>query len=291
MAKLLVDACSLSALNSIYQADCEFVPKKVKATFVSPLANLKIPTTENTLAYYKNLIATKQIYFLKGFTGAEGEVSDITVETTGYGNNKIGSLGGNANIKFDYPYSVCTFNQLQNWNGRKLYVYFVDEAMRLMGVKTLVDDVWYIKGQRSEFAVKKHLTLKFADGDTPKYITWLADDIEFNAFIQLDFSLNEIDGIIPVEIAVSDIQATQVTVTVTAGCNGTGVVGLDSLLENLNSGGTQTGTITEVGNGVYTITGLTTATDYSINLSSEVVEDDLGTLYGALETALSYTTI
>lgn len=294
MAEVYQDLCTVGNLNDIYAGKCVFDAKMVTGFFVTQNPNLKLNLAELDQTTIKNLLKNRSLYLLKGFKGAEGEVSGIQTGATGYGNNVIVSRGGNANIVYDYPYTLCTFRQLQDWHNVQVYVFPIDDAWRVGGRIVKEGNDYFLRPIKSTFGVLEYLPFKFNETDVVvNPVTWLADKIKINHFQELQFDLEDVDGVIPVEIATSNITSTGVTLTVTAGCNGTPVTGIANSIQILDSSGDVVGgtTITESTTlGTYTVTGLTTGEDYSVNLSSDVIEDALGTLYGALETGLAFTT-
>jgi hypothetical protein len=285
------DNCAVGFTDNS-SATCEFNPALIRGFVLSRDVKKKLPAILSKAALV-DLIASREIYLVKGFIDApENEVSTVVTSTTGYGATVVTSNDTNVKVTYNLPYSQCQFRQLQGWSGVVVSVFPIDSNDNIGG--TLVaesDGSFSLRGQVSKFIIPKSLPMRFNSTDivVSPYI-WIADNITINSFEPMNVELEELEGIVSLSFAVTESSETEVTFSVTAGCNGTGIEGLDGDLVILNSAGSVvSATYVENEDKTYTATGTLTAGTYSVNLASSVVEVG-DNLYAALSAGLSFTT-
>lgn len=274
-------------------ANCEFNPELVVGHLVSLNLSKKLEISTLNKASIQAELAARTLYLVKGYVDApENDVTSLTTSKTGYGNTIVTGNKMDVNITYNLPYSACQYRELKSWSEVKVTAWPIDANGRIGG--TLVEEggTFYSRGQVSRFIVPKSLPMKFNINDiVVSGFTWLADDVEIDTWDSMNVDLEELDGVVTLNGKVTASSTTEVTISLTAGCNGTGIAGLAGDLVVKGSGGSPVATTwVDNGDGTYTGSGTYSAGTYSVNLASDVyaVGDNL---YSKLATALTFTTV
>jgi len=186
--------------------------------------------------------------------------------------------------------------KLQPWNARQVQVWAVDEVSGFEGkLSETSGGVQYLKGNLSQLVFPPSMPRRINNSDIVyPTLRWLVDKDIIDHVETAGFDISSIDGVVDVAIEVPGPTGASVVVSITEGCNGSGVLGLDGNLEFLDSSAVAQvpSSVTDNGDGTYTaaFSPALAAGTYSVNLDALTVEvAGSSAIYGALETAKSFT--
>ena len=259
--------------NSV--ANCEFNAALLVGHLVSLDLKKKIEINSLSKATIKAMIASRELYLVKGYVDApENEVSGVKTAQTGYGNTLVTSNSTNLKISYNLPYSQCQFRALKSWSNVPVLAFPIDANDNIGGTLVVEDGKFYTRGQKSKFIVPESLPFKFNENDiVVSTFIWLADKVKIDTFDAMNVEVEELDGIVSVNMEVTEATTAGFKLNISAGCNGTGIEGADGDLVVLDSNGDPVSTtIVDVEDGNYTVAGALPAGSYSVNFASEVVE-------------------
>jgi len=298
MSVLKEDGCAVVNEN-ISASDCVVTPKLIKKIAWATNQNYELPlATAIDEALFKDEIANGKIFISPIILDVrESTINGVQVAQDNSGNTQVTRESQSVDITFGIEIGYCMLKKAKSWNGRKLQVWALDESNRILGYLTTNnagDEV--LKGNSSKLVFDTALPYQVSIGEIVYVkMRWIVDKDIYDQAIQLPFEVTTLDGIVDVKIAVPTATGASVVISVTEGCNGTGVEGLEAadLVFKNAAGVTQVPTgVTDNGNGSYTAAfspSLSAAT-YSVNLSAATIEiSGSSAIYGALATAKSFT--
>lgn len=219
-------ACA-SAFSNVGVGRCSFIPREiVGAMLVS--ANFVITEADSAdLQTFlqdaaADAVAANRLLPIHGFVGITDSSEDVTRETLGYGVSRTlrdGNYGWT--LRF-VEGGLCLLTALQEFNGQRVYVIFIDAAGNLIGTKKPtglggipVDDFWANKWVPSDGTTTANLSLFFSF--RPEYIN------QRLAFIQTsnipDFDFDSIVGLQDVAIQILTAAAGTVTLKLADRCS------------------------------------------------------------------------
>ena len=279
-----VDICNEEGLKNNSVANCEFDAALLVGHLVSKDLKKKLEIGTLSKATIVAMIASGELLMVKGYIDApENEVSGVQTAQTGYGNTIVTSNSTNLKITYNLPYSQCQFRALQSWSNKKVMVWPIDANDNIGGTLVVEDNKFYSRGTISKFIIPKSLPFKFNENDVVvSPFIWLADKVEINTFDPMNVGIEELDGVVSVNMVVSEPTTGGFKLKVSAGCNGTGIEGADGdLVVTDSSGNPVSSTINDEQDGNYEFTATLTSGSYLVNFASDVVQ--IGdSLYGAL---------
>lgn len=295
MSVIKADACGSTNPN-LSKSNCLIMPRETKRLLFSPNLNyeLKLATLadEDLLKdeiAAGNLFLTPEFYDVRNST-----INGAQIAQDNSGNSQVTRLTSNFNIEFGIKIGQCMLRKAQAWNSRQLQVWPVDENNGVEGYLTVnAASEEVLKGDISQLVFPPSMPRRINNSDIVyPSLTWLVDRDIINHVQAASFDFANVDGVVDLTFVVNSASTTSVVVTITEGCNGSPVLGLEDDLEVLNASlvaQTPTG-VADNGDGSYTLafTGLTPGT-FSINLDATTVEvAGSSAIYGALETAKTF---
>jgi hypothetical protein len=273
-------------------------PKETKRLLWSPDLNyqLTLATIADETLFKAEIAAGKifvgpEIYDVRSST-----INEAQVAQDNSGNSQVTRLTSNFDIGFGIKIGQCMLRKLQPWNARQVQVWAVDEVSGFEGkLSETSGGVQYLKGNLSQLVFPPSMPRRINNSDIVyPTLRWLVDKDIIDHVETAGFDISSIDGVVDVAIEVPGPTGASVVVSITEGCNGSGVLGLDGNLEFLDSSAVaQVPTsVTDNGDGTYTaaFSPALAAGTYSVNLDALTVEvAGSSAIYGALETAKSFT--
>ena len=298
MSVLKADGCAAASPN-LSRSNCLLFPKETKRLIFSPNLNYELElATLASETLFKAEIAAGNLFLTPDFYDVrESTINGVQVAQDNSGNTQVTRLSQNFNIKFGIKIGQCMLAKAQAWNARQVQVWAVAEDNSVEGyLTTNISGAEILKGNISQLVFDPSLPRRVNNTDIVyPGMLWLVDRDIINYSATSGFDFATIDGIVDVTILVPTPTGAAVTITVTEGCNGTGVEGLlaaDLVFKN-SSGVTQVPTgVTDNGNGSYTAAFSPSlgAGTYSVNLSAATIEiSGSSAIYGKLPTAKSFT--
>lgn len=297
MSIIKADGCAASNPNSS-RSNCLISPKETKRLLWSPDLNyqLTLATIADETLFKAEIAAGKifvgpEIYDVRSST-----INEAQVAQDNSGNSQVTRLTSNFDIGFGIKIGQCMLRKLQPWNARQVQVWAVDEVSGFEGkLSETSAGVQYLKGNLSQLVFPPSMPRRINNSDIVyPTLRWLVDKDIIDHVETAGFDIASIDGVVDVAIEVPGPTGASVVVSITEGCNGSGVLGLDGNLEFLDSSAVaQVPTsVTDNGDGTYTaaFSPALAAGTYSVNLDALTVEvAGSSAIYGALETAKSFT--
>lgn len=238
-----------------------------------------------------NIFVSPEIYDVRNST-----INGTQVAQDNSGNTQVTRLTSNFDIEYGVKIGQCMLRKAQPWNSRQLQVWAVDEVNGVQGkLSENSGGTAYLKGNTSQIVFAPSTPRRVNNSDIVyPTMRWLVDKDVIDHVETAGFDFTNIDGIVDVAITVNSAAAASVVITITEGCNGDAILGLDANLEVLDSGGTPVvpSSVTDNEDGTYTLAfspSLSTGS-YSVNLDATTVEiSGSNAIYGALATGATIT--
>jgi hypothetical protein len=297
MSIIKADGCASSNPNAS-RSNCLISPKETKRLLWSPNLNYQLLLSviaDETLLKAEiaagNVFVGPEIYDVRNST-----INEAQIAQDNSGNSQVTRLTSNFDIGFGIKIGQCMLRKLQPWNARQVQVWAVDEVNGFEGgLSETSAGVEYLKGNLSQLVFPPSMPRRVNNSDIVyPTLRWLVDTDIIDHVETAGFDISSIDGVVDLAMTVPSAAAASVTVSITEGCNGTAVLGLDTDLEFLDSSAAAqvpTGVV-DNGDGTYTATfsPVLSAGTYSVNLDAVTVEvAGSSAIYGALATPKSFT--
>lgn len=238
-----------------------------------------------------NIFVGPEIYDVRNST-----INGTQVAQDNSGNSQVTRLTANFDIEYGIKIGQCFLRKAQPWNARQVQVWAVDEVNGVQGkLSEASDGTEYLKGNISQLVFAPSMPRRVNNSDIVyPTMRWLVDKDIIDHTETAAFEFTNIDGIVDVAITIVSAAAASVVISITDGCNGTAILGLDGDLEVLDSTDTPVvpNSVTDNGDGTYTLAFSPSLSngDYSVNLDATTVEvSGSSAIYGALATGKAFT--
>lgn len=298
MSIIKADGCASSNPNSS-RSNCLISPKETKRLLWSPDLNyqLLLSVIADETLFKAEIAAGKVFVGPEIYDVRNSTINEAQVAQDNSGNSQVTRLTSNFDIGFGIKIGQCMLRKLQPWNARQVQVWAVDEVSGFEGnLSETSTGVEYLKGNLSQLVFPPSMPRRVNNSDIVyPTLRWLVDKDIIDHVETAGFDISNVDGVVDVAISFpTPGSPASVTVSITEGCNGTGILGLDTDLEFLDSLSVVQvpSSVTDNGDGSYTaaFSPVLSSGTYSVNLDALTVEvAGSSAIYGALETPKSFT--